>query len=582
MEKKEEIVRRGLSISSGVAIEKAFVYKVFKKRDEKLQEILHSKSEVSKNVKKFVTAIAHAKSTLSLQRNRLIGKTKKYHLGIFEFQTFLLEDSSFIGKIREQIEVNKKSAYAAVIAVTDELSSKMKNTFEDIKDVGNLICSYLNEEETYITDIPEEKPFILITDILTPSLVSFLVNSEVKGVATELGGKTSHAVILSESLGVPVVVDIPDITDQVKTGDLVGMDGDCGKIVISPTKLRLKALKRLQKWHKRFHNRLHREAKKYAKTIDNIKINIWANIELISELNYIIDSGAEGIGLYRTEFIFLDNPNRSSDIDLQYNIYRSVVTGMSGRPVIFRMVDIGVDKVPYFSDGKGETWTEEANPALGYRGIRLINGHRNEIIIPQLKAILKASAYGHVKIMLPMVSLIEEVVEFIRLLEISMKNLGSEAPSRRPSLGIMLETPSSIILIDKFAKYVDFFSIGTNDLTQYVLAVDRNNARVAYMWDHFHPAVLALVKRALDYSKKTDIPISICGEAAGDPFAAAIFIGFGANTLSLSPGRIAEIKHFIRQWDSEELKVLADEVLNFETAEQVREFIKGRLKVGIL
>jgi len=466
--------------------------------------------------------------------------------------------------------------------VTDELSSKMKNTFEDIKDVGNLICSYLDEEETYITDIPEEKPFILITDILTPSLVSFLVNSDVKGVVTELGGKTSHAVILSESLGVPVIVDTPDITDQVKTGDVVGMDGDCGKIVINPTKLRLKALKRLQKWHKRFYNRLHREAKKYAKTIDNVKINIWANIELISELNYIIDSGAEGIGLYRTEFIFLDNPDRSSDVEQQYDIYRSVVTEMSGRPVIFRMVDIGVDKVPYFSDGKAETWTEEANPALGYRGIRLINGHRNEIIIPQLKAILKASAYGHVKIMLPMVSLIEEVVEFIRLLEISMKNLGREAPSRRPSLGIMLETPSSILLIDKFAKYVDFFSIGTNDLTQYVLAVDRNNARVAYMWDHFHPAVLSLVKQALDYSKKIDIPIGICGEAAGDPFAAAIFIGFGANTLSLSPGRIAEMKHFIRQWDTEELKVLADEVLNFETAEQVRKFIKGKLKVGIL
>lgn len=580
-EQKKEIVKIGISISPGVAICPAFVYRVLKYQDIK-QDSQISDQEVTKQIKKLSFAISHAKATVNMQRNRMIGKTKKYHLGIFEFQTYLLEDSSFIEKIKTAISEQRMTAYQAVIEVTNDLAQKMKQTFEDIKDVGNLICSFLSDEETYLTAIPENKPFIFVSDILTPSIVSFLVNSEVQGVITELGGKTSHAVILSESLRVPVVVNTPGITVEVQNEDIIGMDGDCGKIVVNPTPRRLKAFERLQKWHNRYTRRIKRDAHKQARTEDKYKIKIWANIELVSELDYVIDSGAEGIGLYRTEFLFLENPHKSPDINEQYQIYREVVTGMDGRPVTFRILDIGADKIPYFINGKKVDWVEEPNPALGYRGVRLLRGHQDKIIIPQLKAILKASAYGPVKIMLPMVSLVEEAMDFKLLMEEAVKSLGSEAPRRKPPLGIMLETPSSVLLIDKFAKYVDFFSIGTNDLTQYVLAVDRNNAQVAYMWDHYHPAVLKLVSDSIIYARENKKLISICGEAASDPYLAALFIGLGANILSISPAKVAELKHYIRQWNQQQLKEIAAEVINYQSAQEVRTFLKRKVKVGIL
>lgn len=579
--KKMEILRYGLTVNSGIAVSKSIVNKVLNLDIDRFEGFLKNDEEVNNELKKLLEAISKAKLNLENNRTRLLGKIKNQNLGIFEFQTFLLHDSSYVNEIRKNIKDNKFPICKAIYTTTETIASKMKNVYEDIFDVGNLICSCIETNDLlHFSNIPESKKFIFVTDILTPSIVSFLVHTNIQGIITQQSGKNSHAVILSESLGIPVIVDVPNITNDIKQGDIVGMDGDTGKIVINPSDFRLKAFKRLQKWHKRFFNKISKDALKLAKTKDKIKINILANVELSNEVNSAIIYGAEGIGLYRTEFLFLENPHFIPDIQIQYNIYRTVISEMEGKTVVFRTLDIGGDKIPFDNENSRKIWVGEQNPALGYRGIRLINNHKNEILLPQVKAILKASAYGPVKILLPMVSLIEEVIEFINLLNFAMKSLGSEAPVKKPELGIMLETPASIIMIDKFSKYVDFFSIGTNDLTQYLLAVDRENNKVSYIWDHYHPTVLRFVKKAIDFAKANKKYISICGQSAGDPYLAAIFIGFGISVLSVSPSKIPEIKYSIRQLNYLNMKKISKQVINMETSEEVKNFIKRKVNFG--
>jgi len=581
LNKKKELVRFGISVNSGIAVSKSIVNRVLSLDLKKYDGLLINDKEVSIELKKLLEATSKAKLNLENNRTRLFGKLKNKNLGIFEFQTYLLHDSSYIKEIKKNIQEKKFPICKAIYIATEGIASKMKNVYEDIIDVGNLICSCIEADDSiHFSNIPENKKFIFVTDILTPSIVSFLVHTNVQGIITQESGKNSHAVILSESLGIPVIVDIPHITEDVEQGDIIGMDGDIGKIIINPSDFRLKAFKRLQKWHKRFFKKISKDALKPAKTKDNVKIQILANVELSNEVSSAKINGAEGIGLYRTEFLFLENPQFIPNIQIQYNVYRSVVTEMEGKTVIFRTLDIGGDKIPFLNESERKIWIDEQNPALGYRGIRLIKNHKNEILLPQLKAILKASAYGPVKIMLPMISLIEEFKEFNILLDFAMKSLRSEAPIKRPEIGIMLETPASIIMIDKFSKYVDFFSIGTNDLTQYILAVDRENIKVSYIWDHYHPTVLRFVKKAINYAKTRNKYISICGQSAGDPYLAAIFIGFGINILSVTPSKIPEIKYIIRQLNYLNMEKISKKIINMETSEEVRNFIKRKVNFG--
>lgn len=582
MHKREKIFI-GTPVSSGVAIGQTIVYKVLKNREEFSEKSKIEPRQVNAEIAKLTRAISQAKATLELHRSRLIGRTSNYHLGIFEFQSFLLEDESFIGTIKKHIKEKHVSACEATWTVTDDLAKKLKQTFEDIKDVGNLICSSLSEKDKapHLSFLPQDEPFVFICDILSPSMITYLFNSKVTGVVTEFGGRTSHAVILSESLGVPVVVNVKKITEQAASGDIVGMEGGCGKVVLNPSSFRIKAYERLRVWNSKYRKTVMQKARKKTETRDGHKVKVMANIEIMAEIPTAIVSGADGIGLYRTEFIFLDNPHYLPNYTEQFKIYKSVVSEMNGLPVIFRTVDLGADKIPFYLESHRKIWKDETNPALGYRGIRLMHDHSKELMIPQLKAILRASAYGPVKIMLPMVSLVEEIVEFEEKVHEAMEELGKEAPSKKPRIGMMLETPASILMMDSFLPLVDFFSIGTNDLTQYILAVDRDNPQVAYIWDHMHPAVLKTVKIAVEKALSAGKDISVCGESAGDPFAAALFIGFGINCLSVSPSKIPELKHYIRHWNKKDLENISAEAVEMDSAEKVNNLVKRTVKVGI-
>lgn len=582
MTQKREKIIKGVPVSSGVAIGVSNVYRVLKKLDEMSLKTKIETSQVSSEIARLSRAVSQAKAALDLHRSRLIGRTSNYHLGIFEFQSFLLGDESYIGAIKSLIKEKHFSACDAVWIVTDELAKKLKQTFEDIKDVGNLICSGLSDKGAiHLSILPENEPFIFICDILAPSMISYLFNTKVAGIIAEFGGKTSHAVILSESLGVPVIINAKKITEHAQNGDVVGMEGGCGKIVLNPSEFRLKAYNRLKVWNGKYHTIILQKSRKKAETKDGFKVKVMANIEVTSEVPYAVASGAEGIGLYRTEFVFLDNPHYIPSYTEQFKIYKSVVSEMNGLPVIFRTIDLGADKIPFYLESHRKIWKDETNPALGYRGIRLMHDHCKELMFPQLKAILRASAYGPVKIMLPMVSLVEEVTDFEKKILEAMEDLGNEAPSKKPKVGMMLETPASILMMDKFIPVVDFFSIGTNDLTQYILAVDRDNPQVAYIWDHMHPAVLKIVKTAIDTALKAGKEISVCGESAGDPFAAAVFIGFGLNNLSVSPSKVAELKHHIRHWSKKDLESVSAEVLKMDSSEKVRKYVKRTVKVGL-
>ncbi|MBN2363346.1 phosphoenolpyruvate--protein phosphotransferase [candidate division WOR-3 bacterium] len=582
MTQKKEKILKGIPVSAGVAIGKSNVYKILKKREEFVSRPRIESDQVGTEIGKLLRSVSQAKATLNHHRSRLTGRTSNYHLGIFEFQSFLLEDESYIGAIKKLIEEKQITAGEAIWTVTDELAKKLKQTFEDIKDVGNLIFSGLSDSENFHLSIANpDEPFIFICDILAPSMIIYLFESKVSGIITEFGGKTSHAVILSESLGVPVIVNAKKITETAKNDDVVGMEGGCGKIVLNPSEFRIKAYKRLQVWNGKYKTIILKKAKNKAETKDSFKVKVMANIEIVSEITQAVEQGAEGIGLYRTEFIFLDNPHYLPTHREQFKIYKEVISMMNGLPVIFRIADLGSDKIPFYLESHRKIWREEMNPALGYRGIRLMHENYKELILPQLKALLRASAYGPVKIMLPMVSLVNEVKEFIEKTDEAMDELGNEAPSKKPQLGIMLETPVSILMMEKFLPYVDFFSIGTNDLTQYTLAVDRDNPQVGYIWDHMHPGVLQLVKRAIDIANKAKKEISICGESAGDPFAAAVFVGFGLKNLSVSALKVAVTKHYIRQWTKKELDEIASEVLAMDSSEDVKQYVKRTVKVGL-
>ena len=386
----------------------------------------------------------------------------------------------------------------------------------------------------------------------------------------DAGGKTSHTAILARSFEIPAVLGLSNITSHVRNGDEVIIDGNSGRVIVSPDKeTRERYLGILKRWQKRELDLLTLN-KLAAETKDGKLVKLYANIEISDEIDSAMLHGAEGIGLFRSEFLFLD-PQAFSTEEEQYRSYAEVLKKMEGRPVTIRTLDLGGDK--FFS--KMTEVSEEKNPLLGCRAIRYCLSHR-EVFRVQLRALLRASVHGNLEVMFPMVSGIEELeslLDFLREVKDELRAEGAPFKEEFP-VGIMVEVPSAALTTDILAHKVDFFSIGTNDLIQYAIAVDRGNEKIAYLYEPFHPAVLRLLKMVIDKAHEAGVPVSMCGEMAGDPMAAVILLGLGLDAFSMSSAGILEVKKIIRSVSMAEAKALVKAVMDMHSYNEIDSYVK--------
>ncbi|MCU0662715.1 MAG: phosphoenolpyruvate--protein phosphotransferase, partial [Myxococcota bacterium] len=443
-----------------------------------------------------------------------------------------------------------------------------KERAQDVDFVGTRVLRNLLGHATEIVDAAGG-PCIIIADVLSPTDTTHMVDAPVMGFATEVGTRTSHTAIMAQALGIPAVVGVESLAERVSTGDTVIVDGLLGVIVIRPDAATIAEYRERAARHAESEKSLLAMRDEPARTLDNVDLTLLANIEFPAEAAMALDYGAMGVGLYRTEFLYLDRKTPPSEEE-QYRIYRTVVEAMSPRPIIVRTFDLGADKL-----APGQENLHEANPALGLRAVRL--GLKNRgMFKAQLRALLRAAKVGPLKIMVPMISGVGELRQVKALLEEARKELGSEAAERVP-LGCMIELPSAVFVADMLAREVDFFSIGTNDLIQYAMAIDRGNDHVAYLYTPFHPGVLRAIYTVLQAAEAAGIDVAMCGNMAAEALLVPVLLGMGLRTFSMAPTSIPAAKAMIRKISVSESVSLAQEVLNIPTATEVEDRVRRHL-----
>jgi len=416
-----------------------------------------------------------------------------------------------------------------------------------------------------------DKRVILVAHDLSPADTSKIKLERVKGFVTDLGGKTSHTGIIARTLGIPSVLGLDNATSQIKSDDLIIVDGRAGIVVVHPTDKTIALYEDRLQQYEEYKAVITRSSQLPAETADGVQLQVMGNIELPEEVVSVMDHGGDGVGLFRTEFLYLRRTSFPSQEEL-YEQYKEVVELMAPKPVVIRTLDINGDKALSYANNSDD----EVNPALGLRAIRFCLRKPN-VFKEQLKAILRAALHGNAKIMFPMISSVEEVVEAKRLLEISAEELDKEGIrfQKDIKIGIMIEVPSAVIMADVLAKEVDFFSIGTNDLVQYSLAIDRGNRKVAYLYNTLHPAVIRMVKHVVDVGKEQGVNVLMCGEMAGDPYNMPVLLGLGMNELSMVPQSIPGIKDIVKKLKTEDSKLFLLEVLKQPTTSDVLNLIQN-------
>lgn len=566
---------KGIPASPGIVIAKAFVLSA--KASSVLKRTIKT-SEVESEIMRFKEAVEKTKAEVLAIKEKVIFDIGNSEADIFNAYILLLEDSSVIGKsekiIRDEL-VNAEYALKKVHEEYMQFFSRIADSYlkEKSRDVNGLIEKVLkNLAESGSSD--SERPdaeYIVVAHDLSPADTADMDKKEVMGFVTEVGGANSHTAIVARSLEIPAVVGVRDVLSAVKTGDNVIMDGEKGIVIINPSAKALAAYKTERQAYISRIRILKRLIKLEAKTNDGYKVGLLSNIEFPEEVGTATSNNAEGIGLFRTEFIYINKSSLPSEED-QFNAYKSVIEAMGSRPVTIRTLDIGGDKfLPYFKI------QPEQNPFLGLRAIRLSLSNIN-IFKLQLRAILRASAFGNVKIMFPMISVIEEIDDAKKLLEEVKAELGMKkvAFDKDIKVGTMIEVPSAALLADDLAKKVDFFSIGTNDLIQYTLAVDRGNESVAKYYSAFDPAVIKLIKMTVDGAHKNGIKASVCGEMAGSPQLAVLLVGLGIDELSVSASSLLTVKRILRSISFADARGTADAVLKMKSGPEIRDYITAK------
>ncbi len=576
MFKKGEIIK-GIPASPGIAIGKDYVISdvVFHVEKRTIKE-----ADLSEEIKKLEAALLKTKKEIQDIQKKMAKEMGAKYADIFDMQLMLLEDrvllEEVIERLRKELLGVEYIFYDVLIKYKKALSklddAYLKERAQDIDDFGRRVLKNLMGKETSRLQYLKEKAIIVAHD-LSPSDTAVLNKEYVLGFVTEVGGPTTHTAIMAKSFEIPAVVGAQNATLKIDSGQEIIVDGSAGIVIVNPGAEKIKEYEKKRDILRSKIDNLLKLKDIESKTKDGTKISIMANIELPHEVNSALDHGADGIGLYRTEYLYLNRPDLPSEEE-QYQAYKLVTLQMAPKPVVIRTLDLGGDKfvsqlnIPY-----------EINPFMGWRAIRFCLA-RPDVFKIQLRALLRASVHGDLRIMFPMISSVEEVKEIKKILREVMEELDrDEIPYNRDiKIGAMIETPSAALICDHFKDIVDFFSIGTNDLIQYSIAVDRGNEKIAYLYDPAHPGVLRLIEKIIASSREVGIPVAMCGEMAGDVLFFPLLLGFGLREFSVSPLIIPELKMVASHIDITQTEELARKVQEMESGHEVREFLKEKIK----
>ncbi|MBB6730256.1 phosphoenolpyruvate--protein phosphotransferase [Cohnella zeiphila] len=562
---------QGLGASEGIAIGKAFVLPNW---EWELPEQKIGVGDLALEFDRLYEGVRRSKSEIHQMKTELTETVGPDESGIFEAHLAILEDPIFMNEIKGIIQRQYKAAEVAVkeaidhfVTMFDLLDDEyMKERALDIKDVGNRLLKHLLGAPEIM--LPSDtQPFILVVRELTPSQLIHLKPDVVLGIVTMIGSPSSHSAIMARAFGIPLVMGVETkLQDPIETGNLLVMDGGTGQLHIEPgaeTVLRYSELRRKQLESR---EQLRTLAQVSPVTPDGVTLELAANISSTKELDMVLDSGARGVGLFRTEFLYMDR-SRFPTEEEQFEVYREAAERLQGQPLIIRTLDIGGDKqLDYYE------MPEEDNPFLGYRAIRFSLNFK-DLFKVQLRAILRAAAFGNVKIMYPLIASVEEVREANEVLEEAKRELAAEQLpySADVPCGIMIEVPAAVAIAELLAQEVAFFSIGTNDLVQFALAVDRMNEQISHLYEPFHPAVLRMLRSVVEAAKGQGIQVNVCGELAGDVRAMPLWLGLGIHELSLSAQAILPIKEALLRTSAQESRSLIKELFLLRTGKEIRE-----------
>ncbi|HCT8999649.1 TPA: phosphoenolpyruvate--protein phosphotransferase [Staphylococcus aureus] len=567
---------KGIAASDGVAIAKAYLLVEPDLTFDKNEKVTDVEGEVAK----FNSAIEASKVELTKIRNNAEVQLGADKAAIFDAHLLVLDDPELIQPIQDKIKNENANAATALTDVTTQFvtifesmdNEYMKERAADIRDVSKRVLSHILGVELPNPSMIDESVVIVGND-LTPSDTAQLNKEFVQGFATNIGGRTSHSAIMSRSLEIPAIVGTKSITQEVKQGDMIIVDGLNGDVIVNPTEDELIAYQDKRERYFADKKELQKLRDADTVTVDGVHAELAANIGTPNDLPGVIENGAQGIGLYRTEFLYMGRDQMPTEEE-QFEAYKEVLEAMDGKRVVVRTLDIGGDKELSYLN-----LPEEMNPFLGYRAIRLCLAQQ-DIFRPQLRALLRASVYGKLNIMFPMVATINEFREAKAILLEEKENLKNEGHdiSDDIELGIMVEIPATAALADVFAKEVDFFSIGTNDLIQYTLAADRMSERVSYLYQPYNPSILRLVKQVIEASYKEGKWTGMCGEMAGDETAIPLLLGLGLDEFSMSATSILKARRQINGLSKNEMTELANRAVDCATQEEVIELVNNYVK----
>jgi phosphotransferase system enzyme I (PtsI) len=569
-EAKEKIYH-GIGASPGIAIGKVLLIKEHSTSYVKPPDVSITPEQVDAEIKRFEDALDKTRAELEELQRRVLDKLHANDASIFDAHLLIVDDQMLLHEVQDNIRDQLTSAdcaffkimerYVTAISVMKDIYIKERGA--DIKDVASRVLANLQETSRPALDYLEDMRIIIAHD-LTPSDTVLLDRQKVQAFAIESGSNTSHTAILARSMQIPSVVNIHGgIMEQIENNDDIIVDGFIGTIIVHPSEKTRKAYQLKAKEEGRFYIDLIRESRLRPETLDGFTIQLASNIESLEDIQTAKKFGATGVGLFRTEYMYMGNKELPTE-EAQVETFTSLIKEMNGEPVIVRTLDIGGDKYC-----ENLSLRKEANPFLGLRAIRLCLHECQDVFRTQLRSLLRAGATGNLKIMLPMISCVQEVLQVKKIIENLKQELAKEKLPFNPDIevGIMIETPAAALMAEHFAKLVDFFSIGTNDLIQYTIAIDRDNERVSYLYEPTNPAILYLIKTVVDAAKKNRIWVSVCGQMAGSPQYIPLLLGMGVHELSMVPMSLGAVRRIVRKLNMHEAEVAAEKALRCSKAQ---------------
>ena len=564
---------KGIGVSPGIAIGRAVIVE---KRVAQVYRVPIREEEVPFEVTRFLESLEKTRDELLELKFKVARSMGDEYAQIFEAHAMIVGDASFADKVVQKIETEQVNAEWALAEVQEELQARfasfdddyLRERVADVKDVAERVL--VNLQGVAHHDLSEIKhDVVILADDLTPSDTIHFNRRPIVGFATEVGGRTSHTSIIAKSLFMPAIIGVPRLTKIVDNDELVIVDGYEGTLVVNPTPAMVTEYLGRESRHEEAEQKLLENRNLPAITKDHHRISLQANIELVEELDDARKFGAEGIGLYRSEFLYISTSPDLPTEEEHFEVYRKLVESTAPNWCVIRTFDLGGKKLAREVMG-----SKEDNPVLGLRALRLCMQHR-DMFKTQLRALLRASAFGRMKIMFPLVSGVQELRQVKTLVREIRLELDAEGVpyNRELQIGIMIEVPSAAVIADLLASEADFFAIGTNDLIQYSLAIDRGNENVSYLYEPLHPALLRLIKGVIDAGKRAGIPVSMCGEMASDPIFAIVLLGLGLEIFSMNPSSIPVVKNVIRSIRYRDCRRIAEAALQKKTAQEIEEFI---------